>query len=156
MYHHPLPQTVLKTHIFKTQTSCPCSIASILPNNLSFVLYDTNLITRIINSQNKTYFNTYSDWGKIKRGNSLRSILGPFLFLIYINDLPNITNKKSKILPFAYESSKIINKPNSLAFINKSNKLLTDVNEWIEANLFSFNVDKTYFMQYFSYYHFHF
>jgi LmbE family N-acetylglucosaminyl deacetylase len=62
--------------------------------------------------------------------------------------LPNITNNKSKILLFEDDSSIIITKPNPLAFINKINKVLTDINEWIEANLFSLNVHKTYFMQF--------
>ena len=42
------------------------------------------------------------------------SVLEPFLFLIYINDLPKITNNKSKIILFADDTSIIINNTNTL------------------------------------------
>ena len=78
---------------------------------------------------------------------TLRNDIGTIPF-IYINDLPNITNKISKILLFVDDSSIIITKPNTLAFINKINKVLTDINEWIKANLFSLNVDKNNFIKF--------
>ena len=53
-----------------------------------------------------------------------------------------------KILLFVDDSSIIITKPNTLAFMNKINKVLTDINEWIKANLFSLNVDKNNFIKF--------
>jgi hypothetical protein len=50
----------------------------------------------------------YSDWGKIINGVFQGSILGPLLFLFYINDLPNTISSKSKPVLFAEDTSIII------------------------------------------------
>jgi len=57
------------------------------------------------------------------------SILGPLLFLFYINDLPNITNNKPKTFLFAEYTSIIITNPNPLALTNEIKKLFKDTND---------------------------
>jgi len=74
-------------------------------------------------------------------------ILGPFL-LSTLMTCQTSQIRYLKILLFVDDSSIIITKPNTLAFINKINKVLTDINEWIKANLFSLNVDKNNFIKF--------
>ena len=91
----------------------------------------------------------YSKWGEITHGVPQGSILGPLLFLLYINDLPQITNdNKSKIVLFADDTSIIITNPNFTDFENSVNKIFQHISELFSANFLSLNLDKTYYMQF--------
>jgi hypothetical protein len=55
---------------------------------------------------------TYSIWGTIKHGFPQGSILGPLLFITYINDLPKTINTLAIPIIFADDTSVIISSKN--------------------------------------------
>jgi len=63
-----------------------------------------------------------SNWGEITHGVPQGSILGPLLFLLCINDLPQITNDDSKIILFVDDTSMIKTNPNPLNSEKSANK----------------------------------
>ena len=68
------------------------------------------------------------------------SVLGPLLFLLYINDITKITstkdnNNKCKWTVFADDTSLIITRSNPTNFIKDMNGTFTDMNNWFKANL---------------------
>ena len=72
------------------------------------------------------------------------SVLGPLLFLIYINDLPNI----SKCLTFFLfaDDTNIYYESSDLLSIQKIvNRELRKVRKWLEANRLALNIEKTNF-----------
>ena len=73
------------------------------------------------------------------------SVLGPLLFLIYINDLPNIS-KKLEFFLFA-DDTNLYYESKSLEDLEKTvNKELKKLNNWLIINRLSLNIGKTNFV----------
>ena len=73
------------------------------------------------------------------------SVLGPLLFLLYINDLPNVS-KKLKFYLFA-DDTNIYYESKSLKNLEKTmNKELEKLYEWLSINRLSLNISKTNFV----------
>ena len=70
------------------------------------------------------------------------SILGPLLFLLYINDLPN-ANLVSNVRMYADDTSLTYAASDSDELIQTINRDLANVHDWLNANKLSLNITKT-------------
>lgn len=73
------------------------------------------------------------------------SILGPLLFLIYINDLPNCLVMAQPRM-FADDTNITVSADNLSDLRLNLNKALTDLSVWLKANKLSLNLTKTEYM----------
>ena len=67
------------------------------------------------------------------------------LFIIYINDVPNVTNKLFPIL-FADDTTLLIEGSNIHDIITTLNNELNSLNVWLGAHKLYINVSKTHYM----------
>ena len=72
------------------------------------------------------------------------SILGPLLFLIYINDLPHVSNVFNMVM-YADDTTLFCNMDNIMDQ-HVTNNDLCKISEWLGANTLSLNISKTKFM----------
>ena len=86
-----------------------------------------------------------SEQKSVTHGVSQGSVLGPVLFLIYINDLPSV----SKVLSFYFfaDDTNIYFKSSDIVHFQKvMNIELTKIRKWLDANHLALNIDKTNFV----------
>ena len=75
------------------------------------------------------------------------SILGPLLFLIYVNDIVNSSPILSFVL-FADDTNILLSHNNLRELINIMNLELINVSSWFKSNKLSLNISKTHFMHF--------
>ena len=83
--------------------------------------------------------NDRTDKLQIKTGVPQGSILGPFLFLVYINDLPSYIGNSSRIAMFADDNSIVKAGPRNQCFLQTD---LDRINNWFCYNKLSLNISK--------------
>ena len=102
-------------------------------------------LSSYLNRQQYTVVHQAKSSGKsVSSGVPQGSTLGPLLFLIYINDLPNACNLCIRL--FADDASLTMSSKSKLLLENHMNNELIKVDEWLKTNKLSLNYDKTEFL----------
>ena len=110
--------------------------------------YLTNRYQRVLIGDRSSSYSSFLEWGKINHGVPQGSILGPLLFLFYVNDLPKIVQYNSKPNLFADNTSLIFSNSNCLDFkTNINNVFFFQLNKWFYNNLF-LNYEKTQYVHF--------
>ena len=91
------------------------------------------------------YNGAQSDQKRITCGVPQGSILGPLLFLLYINDLASVSDKLFSLL-FADDSNMFITGKNVDNLVELMNIEMEKVIEWLNVNKLSLNLKKTHYM----------
>ena len=89
--------------------------------------------------------NSYSTFKDILKGVPQGSVLGPILFLIYINDIVNSSSKLSFLI-YADDTTLLIHDKSIDSLYSNLTTELNKVKSWIRSNKLILNISKTSFM----------
>ena len=107
--------------------------------NISFDLFNSYLSNRL----QYVFYNDYSsEYKSVKYSVPQGSILGPILFILYVNDIHNCLHKLNNIL-FADDTCLFTSHESLNVLIQTVNEELSTFNEWLKANKLLLNVEKS-------------
>ena len=95
-------------------------------------------------SQYVTVNGGYSSNQYMEHGVPQGSILGPLLFLLFINDIVNVI-PELKVKLFADDTNIFLFNKNLNLLFSEANKALDKLSTWFSVNKLSINVDKTHY-----------
>jgi hypothetical protein len=140
------------------QKAFDCVDHIILMNKLQFYGIDgkfkTLIKTYLTGRQQKVVLGSKSTeehtskWEIIKSGVPQGSILGPLSFLLYINDLPKVSNRDNNIVLYAEDMSIIITDTNTHNFKRNRNRIFREISTRFKANLLILNFQKTQYIEF--------
>ena len=104
--------------------------------------YLTNRYQRVSITIKNSCHSSFSKWRKVRCGVPQGSILGPLLFLLYINDLARVFGNNHKPVLFADDTSLIVTHLNHTDFSKEVTSVFNQLNKWLAANLLSLNLKK--------------
>jgi hypothetical protein len=110
-----------------------------------YSLYESHLSNRYIRTVIYNDMESIAlDWLRIRQGILQRLVLGPLLFLLYINDLPKVLNRFSLPIIFADDTS-ILFSHSSINDFNKNIFSVSEIlNKWYEVSKLILNLNKTH------------
>jgi hypothetical protein len=93
-------------------------------------------------------------WETIKNGVPQGSILGPLLFIIYVNDLPSVIHQFARPVIYADDTSILVTAKNLKDLQIKVRSTLNHVSNWFSSKGLTLNMEKTDIIKFYSN-HFH-